>query len=137
LHDPDERLLSWHQLQQLQAEGVCFGSHTVTHPILTARSAPEVACELKQSRSAIRDRLGDTLLIAYPNGDANELVTQEARRAGYQYGFSNTAGIWNGATDPFLVPRVNLWDGKLTDGKGRFSRDHLEYSIFWKAMRAA
>jgi peptidoglycan/xylan/chitin deacetylase (PgdA/CDA1 family) len=137
LRDPDERLLNWQELQQLQADGVCFGSHTVTHPILTARSVPEVACELNQSRSALRDRLGETLLLAYPNGDANNVVTQEARRAGYRYGFSNTTGIWNSATDPLLVPRVNLWDGKLTDSRGRFSRDHLEYSIFWKALHTS
>ena len=135
--DPYERLLTWEEMQQLQTEGVCFGSHTVTHHILTTRSASEVACELNQSRSAIRERLGDTVLVAYPNGDANELVTQETRRAGYRYGFCNSAGVWDGATDPLLVPRVNLWDGKLTDGEGRFSPEHLEYSIFWKALRAA
>ncbi len=135
--DYSERLLTWTAMRQLLSEGVAFGSHTVSHPILTARSIPEIAWELRESRMQLRRELTDTPLIAYPNGNADACVAEEARRAGYRYGFRNTAGIWSGTTDPLLIPRVNLWDGKLTDRHGRFSTEHLEYSVFCKALQAA
>ena len=65
------------------------------------------------------------------------MVAEEARRAGYRYGFRNAPGIWSAVTDPLLIPRVNLWDGKLTDSRGRFSAEHLEYSIYWNPLHTA
>jgi hypothetical protein len=31
-----------------------------------------------------------------------------------------------------MLPRINVWDGTLTDSTGQFSEKHLEYSLFWK-----
>lgn len=134
--DSGERLLTWASMRQLQAEGVTFGSHTVTHPILTSSTNGQIARELSESRRHLGQELADSNMIAYPNGDANRVIADHARRAGYRYGFRNSPGIWRDATDALLIPRVNLWDGKMTDSTGRFSAEHLEYSIFWKSSRA-
>lgn len=134
--DASENLLTWEQMRQLQASGVLFGSHTVHHTILTQCSSPVIAKELEQSREQITRELGPTDAVSYPNGSADSRVISTARRAGYRLGFLNCAGIWGAATNPFSIPRVNLWDGKMTDSHGNFSAAHLEYSIFWKALRA-
>lgn len=45
--------LSWKQVQQLHAEGVAFGSHTVNHPQLSHLKLDEVDDELRRSKEII------------------------------------------------------------------------------------
>jgi peptidoglycan/xylan/chitin deacetylase (PgdA/CDA1 family) len=135
-YDACERLLDWGEVSRLAADGVSFGSHTVSHALLPQLPQDQREYELAQSRKDLQQHVLDTPLIAYPNGDADETVSRQARSAGYRAGFRNDPGIWTTRTDPFLIPRVNLWDGKLTDKRNRFSDASLEYSLFWKAAQA-
>jgi peptidoglycan/xylan/chitin deacetylase (PgdA/CDA1 family) len=134
--DPAERLLDWSEAEQLASEGVSFGSHTVSHALLPRLSPVERRFELSRSQQDLERHLPCTGMIAYPNGDADENVAGDARTAGYRFGFRNMTGVWTRDTHRFLIPRVNVWDGKLTDSRHNFAPAALEYSLFWKSMRA-
>jgi peptidoglycan/xylan/chitin deacetylase (PgdA/CDA1 family) len=117
--------------------GVCFGSHTNTHPALTEMTPEDASKELAESKAAIEAELKTCACFAYPNGDWSESVRTLVSRTGYRRAFTNSPGLWDATSDPLCVPRINLWEGSLTGASGRFSRAATEYAIFWKAYRAA
>lgn len=106
-----DRFLSWDEVRAMAADGVRFGSHAVTHRILTRLDRGTVARELAQSQREIADRLGAPVeLLAYPNGDSNSEVAEAARTAGYAAAFTTRPGTVAAGEHPYLVPRVNIHD---------------------------
>ena len=130
-------LLDWDDVKEMSEAGVQFGSHTNTHQILTQIPQTEALQELTQSKHAIEAQLRSCSWLAYPNGDWSEQVRQLASDSGYHRAFSNSPGVWKQNTDPFCIPRINIWEGKLVGNNGRFSRVAVEYAVFWAAWRAS
>lgn len=139
--DERERMMTWQQLRSLVASGHMLGSHTATHALLPSLSGEQQASELVDSRSALLDHItqpqSTVSAISYPNGSVTADVARAASRAGYRLGFTTALGVCRSATDQLLLPRINVWDGKLTSIRGRFSEDKLRYSLFWQPRRAA
>jgi hypothetical protein len=50
--------------------------------------------------------------------------------------FTTIPGVFAPDTNPLLIPRINIWERKVTSPAGRFSRAAFEYAVFWKAARA-
>lgn len=76
--------LDWAQLAQLREAGWEIGSHTRTHPHLTALSDADLVRELSGSRAELERRLGvPATSLAYPFGDCDRRVASAARAAGY------------------------------------------------------
>ena len=83
--------MSWPELDRLAAQGWEIGSHTRTHPRLTALASSALESELRGSREQIEDMLGRPCRsLAYPYGEYDERVIEAARRAGYS-GAAGTA----------------------------------------------
>ncbi|MEJ7891215.1 MAG: polysaccharide deacetylase family protein [Solirubrobacteraceae bacterium] len=79
--------LDWDALRALHADGWEIGSHTVTHPRLTATDDERLAFELSASKAAVEAALGEPCpSIAYPYGDVNARVVQAVAAAGYATG---------------------------------------------------
>jgi peptidoglycan/xylan/chitin deacetylase (PgdA/CDA1 family) len=93
---------------------VTFGSHTLTHPHLTALSEPEWRRELTESKRLLEDRLGRPVeTLAYPYGDFSPAIAAAAREAGYRAGFTTIPGLNSlagpaGPTDPAALRRMNI-----------------------------
>ncbi|HWR05770.1 polysaccharide deacetylase family protein [Sporomusa sp.] len=82
------------QIREMEAAGMDFGSHTVTHRQLAELSPQEVANELNQSKFALEQTLGKPVnFIAYPCGSYRPDTTQAATQAGYIGGFSTQYGF--------------------------------------------
>ncbi|WP_341936714.1 polysaccharide deacetylase family protein [Marinimicrobium sp. C2-29] len=81
--------LGWDQLREMRDQGLDVGSHTVSHPILSALSRTELKEELEASYNRIHQELGSPPDgICYPNGmaeDVSEGVESVARQL-YNYG---------------------------------------------------
>jgi peptidoglycan/xylan/chitin deacetylase (PgdA/CDA1 family) len=111
----DERSapLTWAQVAEMRAGGIAFGSHTVTHPILSRVDAGQLRHELADSRAELVGRdLGDTDILAYPVGGEeayDERVVRAARECGYRLGLSYTPGVspWP-PEDAFRVRRLHV-----------------------------
>jgi peptidoglycan/xylan/chitin deacetylase (PgdA/CDA1 family) len=135
--NPKELLLTWHDIKEMSAAGISFGSHTNTHAILTDIPGSEAAQELTGSKKAIEAELQVCSTFAYPNGDWSPQIRDLVAQSGYQAAFINAPGIWQAHSNRFSIPRINLWEGSLVGFNGRYSRLALEYAIFWKAYRAS
>lgn len=112
-------ILSWDQVRQMHSEGIDFGSHTVSHPILSKISPDDLVRELEDSKHNIEEQLGKTIFgFAYPNGriqDYNRFVKDALKNLGYGYALTTTAGFNSVGTDLFALKRGQPWqeDPKL------------------------
>jgi peptidoglycan/xylan/chitin deacetylase (PgdA/CDA1 family) len=129
--------MSWDVARRLSQSGIEFGSHTLHHEILTHIPIDIARTEISQSGKRVSQEIGlPCFAFAYPNGDWSLEVRNITASAGYSVAFANSPGIWGAQTDPYAVPRVNLWEGAVTGLLGRFSRPHFDYVVFWRALRA-
>lgn len=89
--------LDWAQLGEMAATGMEFGSHTVSHPVLSRISNEvDLRYELTESKRALEQRLACTIdVLAYPVGREfafNDQVEQATRNAGYRIAVSYAPG---------------------------------------------
>ena len=88
--------LSWDDVRRLASEGMEFGGHTRTHPILAKMPIARARAEIAGSHERIRAELGQPpVAFAYPNGSRGDFdVAHEraVRDAGYSVAFSIEAG---------------------------------------------
>lgn len=89
--------LSWEQCREMSQHGIEFGSHTITHPILTSLSDQELRHELVGSKEAIEKHIGRKVsVLSFPNGgrrDFNHNVVRVAQESGYSMSVSYVGGI--------------------------------------------
>jgi peptidoglycan/xylan/chitin deacetylase (PgdA/CDA1 family) len=107
-HAEELATLSWNAIAELTARGLEIGSHTKTHPHLTALSDLELRTELRASREQVEDVLElPCRFLAFPYGEHDERVRAAARGAGYEAAFAlpGRTAPW----DVFALPRVGIW----------------------------
>ncbi len=107
------RPLEWSHIREMSAAGIEFGSHTVSHPILSRLDDAALRQELIQSRETLEHELGKPVsVLAYPVGGAeefNEKVIEVAQSAGYRLGVSYMQGVNRlGSLDRFRLRRQHV-----------------------------
>jgi len=108
--------LTWPQVLALQADGVDIEDHTMTHAHLMRRSHPELddaqyavwlENELGASRKAIETHIGKPVrFVAYPYGDYDAAVEQQAKRDGYLLGLTSESGLNTRSTNLMRLRRL-------------------------------
>jgi len=100
-----------------------IGSHTVTHPVLSALPLIAQRAEMDGSKACLEEILGRPVAsFAYPFGGRSHYTEQTVaavREAGFERACSNFAGTVRRGTDRWQLPRflVRDWDG------GEFARN--------------
>jgi peptidoglycan/xylan/chitin deacetylase (PgdA/CDA1 family) len=117
--------LSWADVRRLAAQGLHFGGHTKTHPILTRMPINEAREEIFGSYNSIRAELSQPpLAFAYPNGSRFDFCDEHealVREGGYSVAFSLEAGptsLAKARQAPMAIRRVNIG---ADDNMGRFA----------------
>lgn len=110
---PDiDTYLSWEDVHNMRADGIAFGSHTISHRILTQIDPAAVDTELSESKRILEQRLNVSVrLLAYPNGNHNADTCERARRASYELAFTTIPGRVMRGDDPMTLRRINIHDG--------------------------
>jgi peptidoglycan/xylan/chitin deacetylase (PgdA/CDA1 family) len=89
--------LSWDEVREMSTHGIEFGSHTMTHPILSNVSATALETEIRESKRLIQTEIGKQVIaFAYPVGGKphfNQHVEAAVARAGYRYAVSYVQGV--------------------------------------------
>lgn len=102
--------MTWDQVCQLDREGFQIGAHTRTHVDLGVVDGDAADCEIRGSRSDLRERLGhDVTLFAYPFGgreNITEANRERIRQAGFRCCVSCHGGLANANDDPFHLHRI-------------------------------
>lgn len=123
-------MLTWDMVREMAEYGIRFGSHTLSHPILSRESPERIREEVCESKRILEERLGMPVHgFSYPNGSAadfNEEVIAEVRKAGYRYACTTVPGRNKPDVDTYKLRRINLHNEMCSDGKGRFDR-----KLFW------
>jgi len=121
-HDGELASMSWDELRALEEKGWEIGSHTSSHPHLTALSGADLAAELGGSRSECEAALGHACTaIAYPYGDVDARTVAAARDAGYATGAALPPRLHRGR--PLEWPRIGVfWNDDLDRFKLKVSR---------------
>ena len=104
-----EPLLDAPRIRALQAEGVEFGSHSVTHPALAKIPADRAVEELRRSHAILSDLLGAPVdVFAYPFSNQSRAVRRLAREAGYRCAVRGKGRMNWRRTDPFGLRRIKV-----------------------------
>ena len=106
---------TWAQLRELAQAGCEIGSHTRSHPRLTAVDDASLAAELEGSRADCERHLEvPCRSIAYPFGDVDTRVARAAHEAGYIAGASLSQRFDGpgAAPDPMRWPRLCVANGE-------------------------
>jgi peptidoglycan/xylan/chitin deacetylase (PgdA/CDA1 family) len=131
-HDPLPAL-TWAQLREMLQAGLSVGSHTLTHPQLTALDAAALAHELAGSRAAIAAETGiETELFCYPRGDLDRRVREAVHAAGYRVACATRPGPVLAGSDPLALPRTFVArDDSLADFARKLAGayDYLHHSV--------
>ena len=129
-HGRMDGMLTWDQAREMAQQGIEFGAHTVTHPLLTYEDDATVDREVRASREDVQRELGVAVCaFAYPNGDWDERVRQQVEHAGYALAFTTQKGWYRTGGDRLTVPRILLHEGNVTGWNGRFSPAMLNFTL--------
>jgi peptidoglycan/xylan/chitin deacetylase (PgdA/CDA1 family) len=113
---PSHRTLSLDELVRLSTDkSVEIGSHTLTHPMLSALHPSIQAAEIRDSKAWLESMLGQPVAgFAYPYGARTAETVALVREAGYAYACSTQPDVLWGREPQLDLPRlvVRDWDGE-------------------------
>lgn len=141
--DPARPLMTWEQVAELAADGVEFGSHSVSHADLTLLSPEDRRTEIEQSGADLSRRLGRPIRsFAAPYGRVNPAVLADLRGR-YEVAFGTRLGRTRRTDDAVDVPRIEMhyfrdparWRGFLEGRQGYFQARRLLRGVRETAAR--
>ena len=105
--------LTWDDARRLQSEGVEFGAHSATHPILSKVERDEdLADEFEKPARRIREELGaPPIHFCYPNGQPSDIDARcvaAAQRNGFRLAVTTTRGVNLPGADRYLLKRLSV-----------------------------
>ena len=122
LPEEENSFLKWEQIKEMKKYQISFGSHGVSHEILTEAGDDRIMGELELSKQLIEKELGVPVnIFSYPNGNYNEKIIKKLSQAGYESALTVEKGINTRKTDLYRLKRINIHEGKFSNLKGNFS----------------
>jgi peptidoglycan/xylan/chitin deacetylase (PgdA/CDA1 family) len=119
-------MMRWSDVVKMNEKGMSFGSHGMSHTILSGLGKGELEREIALSKEIIRQRTGiDVKLFAYPNGgkeDFNEESIGLLRRYGYISACTLLGGSNYADAHQLCLKRVCVTEGMESSAFGRFSK---------------
>jgi hypothetical protein len=105
-------MLAWNEIRQMSKQGICFGAHTITHPVLGGLPVSRLQDEILGSKKTIEDRIQLSVRhFAYPFGkpadfgfDAKRIV----QAAGFETAVTTISGVNGPEQDRFELRRMSL-----------------------------
>jgi peptidoglycan/xylan/chitin deacetylase (PgdA/CDA1 family) len=106
------RMLTWEQVRTMHRAGIAFGSHTMTHPVVSQLDSAELDRELGDSRSLLEAKLDAPVRdFAFPFGqpaDCGRIGPAILAQKGYRSAATTSWGINRPGTDPYALRRVQI-----------------------------
>jgi len=110
-------MLSWTEIREMSKNGISFGAHTVTHPVLSHSQTEDVEREIVESKKTIERNVRQPVNhFAYPfgrYGDFNEDAKRTLRAAGFQTAVTTIPGYNRAGDDLLELKRFTPWGQDL------------------------
>ncbi len=110
-------LLGWDEIRQMSRQGITFGAHTVTHPVLSTLPVSRLQEEILGSKKTVEKRLQRSIQhFAYPFGkkaDFSADAKQVVRAAGFVTAVTTISGVNDPQQDPYELKRFCLREPDL------------------------
>ncbi len=134
LEELEGRMLDWSQVRTMHRAGVFFGSHTMSHPVVSQLGPQALEEELVASKQFFERGLGAPIDdFAYPFGkpeDGSLAATEFLTRSGYRSAVTTTEGFNTTGTDRFQLRRLQIGeDSSLANFAFSVSRLFLESPV--------
>ena len=105
--------LKWDEVRQLAKDGVAFGAHTVTHPILSRiNDSQQKREEIEGSKLRIQQELDQPVRhFCYPNGlndDFDEETVAFVKQAGFKTATTTERGLNFRDSQPYTLRRLGI-----------------------------
>ncbi len=101
--------LTWDQVKEMHAGGIEFGSHTLTHPMLSRIPLSQVRQEVRDSKRFMEDILSAPVrFFCYPRGDFSAAVRHIVQDEGYAAACTIRPGVNDLKTDVFTLKRTYM-----------------------------
>lgn len=105
------KIMGWDHVLEMGGKGISFGSHGLSHRILTGLDKEERRREIESSARGLSERgVADCRFLSYPNGDCDPETAAFAKEAGYIGAVTTRLGCNHRGSDPFLLNRVPMHD---------------------------
>jgi len=116
------RLLNWETVREMSKNGISFGNHTATHPVLPLEDEKAFESEIFESKEILEKELGKSAVsFAYPNGKYNEAVRRQIIKAGYKVAVTTDKRTNKFGEDLFALGRTCLCEESTRGVGGKFS----------------
>lgn len=103
-------MMSWDQVREMQAAGISFGCHTMTHPVLCRLTPDAVQREVAESKWLIEQRLGVQVDdFAFPFGkssDCGAIGANALSALGLRTAITTIVGVNEPGADRFRLRRM-------------------------------
>ncbi len=114
------RPLSWAQVREMHEGGIEFGSHTLTHPMLSQIPVDRARREIGEAKRRMENILGmPILLFCYPRGDYDETVMRIVREEGHRAACTTVPGLNDWDADLYALRRTYV---SRRDTLGEFAK---------------
>ena len=108
------KILSWKELQEMQATGMEIASHSLNHSSLSDLSIEEQMAEIHKSKELLDRYLGqNTKYFCYPNGSYTQDTLQLLRDKGFVLAVTIDPGWVKPGDDPLTLRRI--WMGNTVE----------------------
>jgi peptidoglycan/xylan/chitin deacetylase (PgdA/CDA1 family) len=107
------RMMNWQHVQTMQRAGITFGSHTLSHPVVSQLPPDEMERELLESKKILEEKLDCPVLdFAFPFGQLHdcglEMTAPVVARCGYRSASTTVPGINTLSASPFGLLRAQI-----------------------------
>jgi len=126
---PESPLMTDLQIMELHDAGFEIGSHSITHPKLTAIPEQEAWDEISRSRMLLEILLNSTVIsFSYPYGMLNMSIKKMVEDAGYAFGCGVYTGPATFGAEPYDIRRITISNNTGPIGFG--SKLLLPYELY-------
>lgn len=107
-------LLNWDEVREMAGKGVTFGSHSVSHRILTQIPLSDVKMELIDSRKMMLEQgIKPVPVFCYPNGNFDRDIQGLVRESGYHAAVGCEVGLEpDRPKDLFALKRISVHEDR-------------------------
>ncbi|HEY7497053.1 MAG TPA: polysaccharide deacetylase family protein [Vicinamibacterales bacterium] len=108
LREP-RRFMNWDEIREMEAAGMHFGAHTVSHVNLERSEQAAAEREIAGSKSRTEASLANAApVFAYPFGRSTPAVRAFVQKVGFRGAFTIVPGLVRRGADPMQLNRIDI-----------------------------